>query len=142
MKLFVENLDTGSKWEMEIDADSKTVSEILSSDDWHKTIVTDFMTDDWKRKGRGYKVCGFDDDEISDVVDSIKDFFEENNFDVEDIDFTEGDEMKFDNEDYSNQSSSSLDEDYEEDLFDDYSLYGDDDDFLGEDEDDEEDEDC
>lgn len=138
MKLIVESQESGSRWELEIDADKQTVLDLLDSDEWSDNIESEFLSEDWNRKGKGFEVYGMDDDEISEVVDQMKLFFEEQGLDVEDI------ECITDEIDYmDNLESNEYGDDEEEEEFldneDDEELY---EDFLSEedaDEDDEED---
>lgn len=125
MKLVVESKESGSRWELEIDADKQTVLDLLDSNEWVENIESEFLSEDWNRKkGKGFEVFGFEDDEISDVVNEIKSFFEDQGLDVEDVEYVADDNEYVEDtesEEYDEDDEySEDDEEEEEDLYDDY----------------------
>lgn len=142
MKLVVDSRESGSRWELEIDADRQTVLDLLDSDEWIENVESEFLTEDWNRKGKGFDVYGMDDDEISEIVDQIKSFFEDQGLDVEDVEYVADDNGYIDDTDsdtyVDDEEEEFLDSEKDEELFEDYLAEEEEEEEIEEEEDDEE----
>jgi hypothetical protein len=115
MKITIHSLDSGTRWNIEVDADKHTVMDLLDSEEWQNEIEIQHMSEDWNRKGKGYDVFDVDDDDILVVVGEIKLFLEEQGLDVIDVQCIETLNEDEDTDEYSD--SYDDDEEWTGDLY-------------------------
>ena len=86
-KFYVESQDSDNRWQLELDVDTATASELLDSAEWlHSDVYLEYVDlGDFTRQGLGYLICGIDDDEIENLMVRVKEWFEEQGIDTEEV---------------------------------------------------------